>query len=97
MATKKTGPMCVVTINYHEYIMPAAAGMKVVQLMTGAMQVDSHYDNGRAYELRRDEPVTVEYASVVPSQIRARRREKEPAPNVLAIEGRSTRLLGNDR
>ncbi len=91
MATKKTGPMCVVTIGYQEFLLPAANGLKIMQLMTGALQVDARYDDGRIYELR-DEPVQVEYTSVDPRQVRAR-RSRDPAPEPLAIEGRAIRLL----
>ena len=92
MATKKTGPMCVVTIGYQEFLLPAANGLKIVQLMTGALQVDARYDKGRVYELR-NEPVEVEYASVDPRQVRSRRSCDESTPGPLAIEGRATRLL----
>lgn len=92
MATKKTAPMCVVTIGYQEFLLPAANGLKIVQLMTGALQVDARYDKGRVYELR-DEAVEVEYVSVDSRQVRARRSRGESAPEQLAIEGRATRLL----
>lgn len=92
MATKKTGPMCVVTIGYQEFLLPAANGLKIMQLMTGALQVDARYDDGRVYELR-DEPVQVEYTSVDPRQVRPRRSRDESAQGPLALEGRAVRLL----
>ncbi|MBH1886908.1 hypothetical protein JY452_07090 [Stenotrophomonas maltophilia] len=88
--------MCVVTIGYQEFLLPAANGLKIMQLMTGALQVDARYDDGRIYELR-DEPVQVEYTSVDPRQVRARRPREESARGPLAIEGRATRLLGGPK
>lgn len=92
MVAKKAEPMCVVTVGYQEFLLPATKGLKIMQLMAGALQVDVRYDDGRVYELR-DEPVQVEYTSVDPRQVRARRAPKASAPELLAIEGRAVRLL----
>lgn len=37
-------PMCVLTIGYCDYIMPAEAGMKVMQLMQQAVSADRSSD-----------------------------------------------------
>ena len=95
MAAKKIGSMCVITIGYTEYLLPADDGMKVAKVMAGAVEVTSHYDDGRAYEVRRDEPVNVEWTAVLPKQIRPRRRSQEAAAP-LALEGQAVRLLGKD-
>lgn len=69
MATKpKNEPMCAVKIGYHEYLMPASVGMKVVQLLQSAFEVDMNWDEERSYTVK--EPVNVEFRSVRPNQIR---------------------------
>lgn len=51
MATTKAGArMCVVTIGIDEYLLPAAAGLKVAELMQGAQAVRSEYVSGVGYQ-----------------------------------------------
>jgi len=38
--TKKAVPMCVVRIGYREYLLPASGGMKLVELMTNAVECE---------------------------------------------------------
>ncbi|WP_420996216.1 hypothetical protein ACKI2N_002435 [Cupriavidus sp. 30B13] len=41
MATaKKAVPMCVVRIGYQDYLLPASGGMKLVELMTTAVECE---------------------------------------------------------
>lgn len=96
MAARKVGAMCVITIGYTEYLLPADDGMKVVKLMTSAVQVRSHYDDGRAYELQPDEEVNVEWTAVLPKQVRPRPRRQREVAAPLALEGHATRLLTKD-
>lgn len=69
MANKpKSEPMCAVTIGYHRYLMPASIGMKVVQLLQNAFDVDEEWEEERIYTVK--EPVNVEFRSVRANQIR---------------------------
>jgi hypothetical protein len=73
MATKvNSKPMCAVTIGYHEYLMPASVGMKVVELLQSAFEAEHIWDDVRIYTV--GSPVNVEFRSVRPDQIRV------PAP-----------------
>lgn len=69
MATPKQQPMCAVTIGFDTYLMPAAAGMKVVELMQQAVTTDRTYGTARdSYEA--GEPPQISFQVVRPSQIR---------------------------
>lgn len=65
MATPK--PMCAVTIGYETYVMPATAGMKVVELFQQAVACESDYGLGDT--VTATGPVRVTYRSVRPEQI----------------------------
>jgi hypothetical protein len=61
--------MCCVRIGYQEFLMPADKGMKVVELMTSAVDCDKQYlERGYSYTLR-DQP-DVSFNLVKPDQIR---------------------------
>lgn len=48
MATaKKAVPMCVVSIGYRDYLMPVTAGMKLVELMSSAVECERQFDPRR--------------------------------------------------
>lgn len=69
MPSKPKGePMCAVTIGYNTYLMPAATGMKVVQLLQSAFECDSDWDEERVYVVK--ELVNVDFRSVRANQIR---------------------------
>lgn len=45
-ATLKGKAMCCLTIGCHDYLLPMDAGMKVMQLLSGAVAVDHDYNAG---------------------------------------------------
>lgn len=65
MATPK--PMCAVTIGYETYVMPASAGMKVVELMQQALACECDYGIGDT--ITATGPVNVTYRSMRSDQI----------------------------
>lgn len=60
-------PMCAVTIGFETYVLPAAAGMKVVELMQHALQCENDY--GLRETVTVTGPVKVIYRSMRPDQI----------------------------
>jgi hypothetical protein len=66
-APKKAIPICCVTIGYQSFLMPAAIGMKVVDLMTSEVTCKRDYAMGEIY-VPGDNP-TVEYVSVRANQL----------------------------
>lgn len=68
MPPAKPVPMCCVSINYTEYLMPADVGMKLVALLNHAIECRPDYTaEGHRY-LVMDAP-EVRYTSVRPNQI----------------------------
>lgn len=66
---KKPVPMCCVSIDYRNYIMPADKGMKLVELLQTAFESDKNFaDSGYVYSV--GEQPEVAFALVKPSQIR---------------------------
>lgn len=59
-------PMCAVTIGYETYVMPAAAGMKVIELFQQAIACESDYGLGDT--VTAVGPVRVTYRSMRPDQ-----------------------------
>ena len=43
MTAKQAKPMCCVSIDYRSYLMPADVGMKLVALLTQAVECDRNY------------------------------------------------------
>lgn len=88
---KPPRPMCCVSIGYQSYLMPADAGMKVVQLMQEALRCDRDFSSslgGHVYVVR-DAP-EIELAMVKPSQVRPAPVEPQPTTRggkQLLIEG----------
>ena len=84
--TKSAARLCVVTIGLDEYLLPAAAGIKVAELMQLAKPVRSHYESGEGYRYypipESDETRDVMWKAVSAAQIaegkRARRSHDEP-------------------
>ena len=70
-APKATAAMCCLTLGHLEILLPADAGLKVVQLMRGALCCGRDYDSNmnRVYVLRDE--LDVEYINVRPGQVRA--------------------------
>lgn len=63
--------MCSVTIGYEQYLLPAAQGMKLVEIMASAFKVDQQYaDRGYVYYV--GEQPNVALALVRPSEIKQR-------------------------
>lgn len=82
MATKKIEPMCAVDIGYQTYLMPATAGMKLVQLLTQAVECDKDYEDG-GYVYTAGDQVSVSYRNVRSAQIRMPAGKTEPVPRRL--------------
>lgn len=83
MANKlKNEPMCVVKIGYHTHLMPATAGMKVVQLLTQAVECEEHYEDA-GYVYDAGDQVNVSYRNVRPGQIRMPQGTTKPSPRSL--------------
>lgn len=99
MATRsanKKGPtscaaMCVLTIGHVEVLLPAEAGVKVVNLLRGAVRGYSGFD-GRARDFEIHEELEVEYCAIKPGQVRMRREPATDQPRTLAI-GREPQKL----
>lgn len=90
MATRSTpkamAAMCWLNVGHVEILMPADAGLKVVQLLRGAVECRHRYDHesgGRYYELR--EELDVEYAAVKAGQVRAKKPEADASPSFLQL------------
>lgn len=96
MATKpKNEQMCVVKIGYRDYLMPASAGMKLVQLLTQAVECEENYQGDLEFVYVAGDQVNVSYRNVRDSQIRmsdgqvipkSRRLTKQPLP--LGFDGK---------
>ena len=96
MATPK--PMCAVTIGYETYVLPSAAGMKLVELMQQALNCENDYGIGDTVVATG--PVRVTYRSMRPDQITMPPgAEIEPARCLVwpkAITQQSLRLTRKD-
>lgn len=76
--TSKPVPLCCVSIGYQALLMPADKGMKLVELLQGAVECDRRYEgHGPTYYLR--EQPDVEYVAVKPQQVRAPRADASPS------------------
>ncbi|WP_424682943.1 hypothetical protein [Frateuria sp. YIM B11624] len=83
MAAKpKNEPMCAVKIGYQTFLMPASAGMKVVQLLNHAVECRENYEHS-GYVYEAGEQVSVSYRNVKNGQIRMPRGNMAPAPRRL--------------
>lgn len=67
-APKKPVAMCCVSIGYQDFLLPADKGMKLVELLQSAFQVEKSYANRTSYVVG-DQP-EVELALVRASQIK---------------------------
>lgn len=98
MATPKQPPMCAVTIGFETYVLPAPAGMKLVELMQQAMACKSDYGFGDTFTATG--PARVIYRSMRPDQIKMPPdAEIEPAHRPArpkAITQQSLRLTRKD-
>jgi hypothetical protein len=85
-APKAMAAMCWLSVGHVEILMPADAGMKVVQLLRGAVECRRSYDYGssdRFYELRGE--LDVEYAAVKAGEVRAKKPEANTSHSILQL------------
>lgn len=61
MATPK--PMCVLTIGYCDYIIPAEAGLKVMQLMQQAVSAERSVEDFRSWNAGESAHLAMEMVS----------------------------------
>lgn len=61
MATPKS--MCVLTIGYCDYVMPAEAGMKVMQLMQQAVSAERSVEDYRSWHAGKPAHLAMEMVS----------------------------------
>lgn len=79
-APAKATPMCCVSIGYRDFLLPADKGMKLVEILTHAIEVDKDYEDG-GYVYTPQQPPEVQYSAVKTGRIRAPRA---PAPEATA-------------
>lgn len=83
---KPAAAMCWLSVGHVEILMPADAGLKVVQLLRSAVECRQRYDHDtgdRYFELR--EELDVQYVAVKAGQVRAKRPEVDPSPPFLQL------------
>lgn len=68
-SSKPVPAMCVVQIGFTTVLMPAANGIKVVQLLGDALDCDRRYDGDTRERYQITGPLRVEYRSVNPNQV----------------------------
>ncbi len=78
-AVKSTTPMCCVTIDFDEYLLPMTKGLALVGLMQQAIKCDSRYgDAGLTKTVwTQADPVRIELVAVSASQIKPRPPEPD--------------------
>lgn len=64
----KPVPMCCVSIGYQDFLLPFAAGMKLVELMQHAVVTQKHF-GGRTYQYFVGDQPSAEFVAVKPNQI----------------------------
>lgn len=74
-APKKGVAMCCVTIGFDDYLLPAAQGMKLVEIMASAFSVDKQYGGAGRYNYFVGEQPNVELTLVKPAQIKQKPAE----------------------
>lgn len=92
-------PMCCVTIGGQEYLMPAAAGMKVAELMAGAIEARKRYAYGAGrYTYVPGGQAEVAWCSVLPEQLRtAEQAEADEAQNAAELNRQRARRLSAEQ
>lgn len=68
----KPTPMCCVSISYFDLLLPADKGMKLVEILTHAIEVKKDYDEGGYVYVPQQAP-EVQYSAVKTHRIRAPR------------------------
>lgn len=82
--TKQPQQLAAVRIGYELYLVPAANAAKVVELLAQAVRCRDHYEkNGVEYTI--EEPVTLEYRIVRPSQVRRGTRVDDDGAIILPV------------
>lgn len=82
----KPVPLCCVTIGYQTFLMPAAQGMKLIDLMNSAASCERNYEDGGYRYLVGEQP-EVKYVSVKPNQIDFPSGSRGPVPPALLALG----------
>lgn len=85
-APKAMAAMCWLNVGHVEILLPADAGLKVAQLLRGAVECRHSYDyesGGRYYELRDE--LDVEYAAVKAGQVRPKKPEAGASLPILQL------------
>lgn len=81
--------MCVVRIGFECLLLPASKGLRVVELLQGAIELERLYEQRiDAYTVKEEVPV--EYQSIKASQLRARQTTPTEPPaqrGPLLLEG----------
>lgn len=86
MATRtKSQPMCIITIGFQNLLLPISDGMKVVQLLSQAIDCEQQYEGGGEFTYVVHEQVDVGLKTVQPRQIREIDRTS-PARPLLLLE-----------
>jgi hypothetical protein len=67
--TAKRVPMCCITIGYQNFLLPFQNGMKVVEMMHSALEVNEHYDSRRRQYVVKENQSPVEFVSVNPADV----------------------------
>ena len=68
MAKPASKPLCCVSIGYQDLLMPAAEGMKLVELLRHAAACERRYDEGEAFVVSERE-LEVRYCSVSANRV----------------------------
>lgn len=58
MATRqpKQEPMCVITIGLHDFAVPSKTGLRLVEMLQGAIEVTQHYEGDLIFVPRANQP-----------------------------------------
>lgn len=88
--TRKAVPMCVVTVDFQDYLMPVTSGMKLVELMSKAVKVEAR---GYPTEVSMLDQPDVRMEMVKPSQIRQPRPKTAPLGDDSLLENKPSPVL----
>lgn len=66
-AKSSQAPLCVVQIGFQQLLLPIAKGLKVIELLQGAAEVELAFDEGRVYRVGKQP--RIELTTVQPSDI----------------------------
>lgn len=84
---KPTQNLCCVTIDYTSLLLPAEKGIRLVELLRGAIRCERGFNRDRDYQMLDE--AEVQYESVKASQVRMRQSADAPEPaSPLRLTGR---------